>query len=212
MRTNTMTKLSLALISLTLACSGGSDAAGTPTQPPAQVGVVQGTVRDDAAAAVSGAGLTLTATGQTALSGTSGSDGSFSFTQVPVGAWTLTVTPPAGYGAVAQSSAAVTVTAGQTASVSLAVKKDAGTPQSGNVNVSVADFSFTPSSLTITSGSTVTWKNDGNVTHTATADGAEFDSGNLASGASFSHTFSTKGTFTYHCAIHASMTGTITVQ
>ncbi|HEX9106368.1 MAG TPA: plastocyanin/azurin family copper-binding protein [Longimicrobiales bacterium] len=48
--------------------------------------------------------------------------------------------------------------------------------------------------------------------HTASSDGAEFDSGTLGSGGGFSHTFSTKGTFTYPCAFHANMTGTITVQ
>ena len=156
--------------------------------------------------------MTLSATGQSALSASTGADGSFSFAQVPVGAWTATVTPPTGFSAGPQATAAVAVVAGQTATVSLTLAQTGGTPQSGNVGVSVADFSFTPASLTIAAGSTVTWKNDGQVTHTATADGTEFDSGNLASGASFAHTFNTKGTFKYHCAIHASMTGTITVQ
>ena len=44
-----------------------------------------------------------------------------------------------------------------------------------------------------------------------TADDGSFDSGNLAPGATFSQSFSTPGTFTYHCNIHSSMTGTVTV-
>ncbi len=86
------------------------------------------------------------------------------------------------------------------------------TVQSGNVAVSIAGFAFKPASLTITAGSTVTWTNGDAVTHTATADGGEFDSGDLANGKTFSHTFANKGTFTYHCAIHSNMLGTITVQ
>jgi hypothetical protein len=45
-----------------------------------------------------------------------------------------------------------------------------------------------------------------------TADDGSFDSGTLNPGASFSQTFSTAGTFTYHCAIHPRMTGTIVVS
>ncbi len=86
------------------------------------------------------------------------------------------------------------------------------TAQSGNVAVSIAGFAFKPASLTITAGSTVTWTNSDAVTHTATSDGGEFDSGDLTTNASFSHTFANKGTFTHHCAIHSNMQGTITVQ
>jgi plastocyanin len=45
-----------------------------------------------------------------------------------------------------------------------------------------------------------------------TADGGSFNSGTLAGGGSFSHRFTTAGTFAYHCAIHASMTGTVVVS
>jgi hypothetical protein len=44
-----------------------------------------------------------------------------------------------------------------------------------------------------------------------TADGGAFDSGNLATGQTFSQTFSAAGTFAYHCNIHPQMTGTVTV-
>ncbi len=206
-----VTRLAVAALVLTAACSG-SDATGSPTQPAAQVGAVQGTVKDTTGVAVAGAGLALSATGQATLTTTSAADGSFSFASVPVGDWTITVTPPTGFSAGPQATAAVTVRAGQTTTANLQLAKT-GSPQSGNVGVSIAGFAFAPASVTIAVGSTITWKNNDNVTHTATVDtGSEFDSGNLASGASFSHTFNTKGVFTYHCAIHTNMKATITVQ
>lgn len=54
--------------------------------------------------------------------------------------------------------------------------------------------------------------NNDNTTHTSAADGGAWNSGNIAPGASFSQTFQTAGSFTYHCAIHPNMVGTVTVQ
>jgi plastocyanin len=56
----------------------------------------------------------------------------------------------------------------------------------------------------------VTWTNTG-VTHTVTADKGLLDSGMFKSGETFLFTFARGGTFTYHCAIHSSMRGTVTV-
>jgi plastocyanin len=61
-------------------------------------------------------------------------------------------------------------------------------------------------------GSTVTWTNNDTVSHTSTADAGGFDSGILGPGAAFSKTFQSAGSFTYHCAIHPGMVGTVTVQ
>jgi plastocyanin len=57
----------------------------------------------------------------------------------------------------------------------------------------------------------VTWSNEDSVGHTVTANGGAFGSGTIAPGTSFTRTFATAGTFAYHCSIHPSMTGTITV-
>ncbi|MFL5759739.1 MAG: cupredoxin family copper-binding protein [Thermomicrobiales bacterium] len=81
----------------------------------------------------------------------------------------------------------------------------------GTQAVTIAGFAFSPSSLTIEAGTTVTWTNQDSATHTATADDGSFDTGNIAQGQSASVTFDTPGTFTYHCAIHPNMTATITV-
>jgi plastocyanin len=85
---------------------------------------------------------------------------------------------------------------------------------SGTVhNVVITDYMFAPSQLIINSGDTVVWKNNGMMGHTVTSDsGSEMSSPTLSSGASYNHTFSAAGTYSYHCSIHSSMTGVIIVQ
>ena len=80
----------------------------------------------------------------------------------------------------------------------------------GAASVSIVDFSFNPSTLTVSPGATVTWKNNGGAVHTVTGSG--WDSGQLQPGAQYTHTFNTAGTYTYHCANHPAMTASITVQ
>jgi plastocyanin len=84
------------------------------------------------------------------------------------------------------------------------------------VSVSVIDDQFVPKTLTITAGTTVTWTNNGGMTHSVTADDGSYDSGNLSPGQSFSHTYTTPGTYPYYCVFHGApggvgMSGTITV-
>jgi len=71
---------------------------------------------------------------------------------------------------------------------------------------------FSPKPIQVTVGSTVTWTNSTAPTHTATSDTGAWNTGNIASGAtSAAISFPTAGTFTYHCAIHPSMTGSVIV-
>src|ERR1700682_1593255 len=71
---------------------------------------------------------------------------------------------------------------------------------------------FSPKPIQVTVGSTVTWINGTAPTHTATSDTGAWDTGNIAAGAtSGAIAFATAGTFTYHCAIHPSMTGSVVV-
>jgi plastocyanin len=76
--------------------------------------------------------------------------------------------------------------------------------------VEVGDGSFSPASLTVSVGDTVTWTNADDSPHTVTAEGA-FDSGNLEPGQTFSFTFAEAGTYTYVCQYHDEMVATITV-
>jgi plastocyanin len=77
--------------------------------------------------------------------------------------------------------------------------------------VSIVDLTFDPASIEVDAGSTVTWTNDDGVPHTVTARGEGFNSGVLLSGDSFEQSFSEPGTYDYFCAIHPSMTGSVTV-
>ncbi len=77
--------------------------------------------------------------------------------------------------------------------------------------VEIRDFSFQPGSLTIVAGTTVNWINNDGAYHTIAADNGEFDSGPLMSGDQVSMTFSRPGSYPYHCSIHPSMQGLITV-
>ncbi len=78
-------------------------------------------------------------------------------------------------------------------------------------NVSIVDFQFQPANLTIHIGDTVTWTNNSAMNHTSTSNTQVWDSGIILPGHTFSFTFNQLGVFPYHCAIHISMTGSITV-
>ncbi len=84
-------------------------------------------------------------------------------------------------------------------------------PSSGGSSVSIANFAFSPQSLTVKVGTKVTWTNKDSVTHTVTANGGAFGQTVLSS-STFSFTFTKAGTYSYHCAIHRNMTATIIVQ
>ena len=84
-------------------------------------------------------------------------------------------------------------------------------PPSGN-SVSIVDNAFNPTLLTVDSGVTVTWRNNGAATHTVTSDSTGLFNQTLNPGATFQYKFSTKGTFGYHCSIHPQMTASITVK
>jgi plastocyanin len=87
------------------------------------------------------------------------------------------------------------------------------TSQSASAVVLIKNFAFSPSSLTVSVGTTVTWTNQDSASHTVTSDsGSELNSATLSTGQSFSHTFTQAGTFAYHCTIHPFMKATVTVQ
>jgi len=54
--------------------------------------------------------------------------------------------------------------------------------------------------------------NNDNAAHTVTAKDGSFDSGNMGSGSSYTHTFTTPGTYRYFCAYHSWMVGTVVVK
>lgn len=77
--------------------------------------------------------------------------------------------------------------------------------------VSISSAGYSPASLTIATGSTITWTNNDNMVHTVvTADGS-INSGDIAAGSSYSKTFSAAGTFNYYDVNNKSMTGVVVV-
>lgn len=83
-----------------------------------------------------------------------------------------------------------------------------------NASVSMQDFSFGPSSVTIRVGGMVTWTNNGAAPHTATSTSGpgSFNTGMLSSGQSSAKTLAVAGTYGYQCDIHPSMTAMIIVR
>jgi len=73
---------------------------------------------------------------------------------------------------------------------------------------------YSPSTITISVGSTVIWTNDGGIAHTVTETSGPtgFDSGNMDPGATFQFTFTKAGTYKYDCKYHPFTTGTIIVK
>jgi plastocyanin/phosphatidylethanolamine-binding protein (PEBP) family uncharacterized protein len=86
------------------------------------------------------------------------------------------------------------------------------TPTLAPNQVSIVGMSFSPATITIQVGQSVTWVNTDSVPHTSTSDTGVWDSGTIGAGASFTRAFTTPGTFPYHCSFHTGMTGTVVVQ
>jgi plastocyanin len=78
--------------------------------------------------------------------------------------------------------------------------------------VTIENMRFTPADLTVKRGERVVWINKDMVPHTATARSAAFDSGNIASTASWSYVADTVGTHSYVCTYHPTMSAKLTVQ
>jgi plastocyanin len=79
-------------------------------------------------------------------------------------------------------------------------------------SVSIRDFAFAPTSVTIAVGTTVRWKNLDGEPHTVRSVETDFRSDALDQNDSFAHKFTKPGTYRYVCSIHPQMTGTIVVK
>ena len=78
--------------------------------------------------------------------------------------------------------------------------------------VGIDNFTFTPASLTVKAGTTVTWTNRDDIPHTVTSSAKLFRSKALDTDDKFSFTFTTPGTYEYFCSLHPHMTGMIKVE
>ena len=84
---------------------------------------------------------------------------------------------------------------------------DAGEPAEGGGDdarvIDMKDFVFSEETVTIKAGTSVRWTNSDIASHTVTADDASFDSGDIAPGSAWTHSFDEPGTYRYHCTPHS---------
>jgi plastocyanin len=136
---------------------------------------------------------------------------------------TATTAPAPSATTMPATTSPVTVTPTTTAapSTSAPALADPFQPQprsAATAHVSIVDFGYSPATITVTAGTTVTWTNTGGAIHSVTSDSGAFDSSPtcpatcINPGASYSHVFATAGTFAYHCRVHSNMHGTVIVQ
>lgn len=96
------------------------------------------------------------------------------------------------------------------AGVALAIGLARGSALAADRDVAISGFSYSPGTVTVDVGDTVTWTNSDAQAHTATGDG--WNTGDLGNSESGSITFQTAGTFDYMCGIHPAMRGTVVVR
>lgn len=87
------------------------------------------------------------------------------------------------------------------------------TQQSAAANaVKIDNFTFSPTTLTVTAGTTVRWTNKDDVPHTVVSSDKAFKSNTLDTDQEFTYTFTQPGTYSYFCSLHPKMTATVVVK
>jgi plastocyanin len=81
-----------------------------------------------------------------------------------------------------------------------------------DAEVQIDQYAFLPQRVTVKAGTTVTWSNDDDDSHTVASSSKLFKSKALDTGDQFSFTFTTPGTYAYICSVHPYMTGTVVVE
>lgn len=76
----------------------------------------------------------------------------------------------------------------------------------------IVEFLYEPEDLTVTAGSTITWANSDNASHTATADDGSFDTGSIDLDQEGEVTLDEPGTYAYFCEFHPFMKATVEVE
>jgi len=81
-----------------------------------------------------------------------------------------------------------------------------------DAKVLIKDFMYTPMSLTVKAGTTVTWVNVDDEPHTVVSDTGLFRSGGLDTNESYSYRFDKPGSYHITCSIHPRMAATVVVE
>src|SRR5215470_9217370 len=85
-------------------------------------------------------------------------------------------------------------------------------PSGPNAEVKIDNFSFTPETIKVSVGTTVTWTNRDDIPHTIVSTEGVFKSKVRDTDEQFSFTFTKAGAYPYFCSVHPKMTGKVVVQ
>lgn len=107
---------------------------------------------------------------------------------------------------------AMSLASAPTMAASPAKAAAAGDKSAAGPTISIHEFMFSPTSITVTAGTTVHWKNMDPEPHTIRSVEGTFKSDALDQDDSFQFTFDKPGTYRYVCSIHPQMLGTIVVK
>jgi plastocyanin len=122
-----------------------------------------------------------------------------------------TPTPAASTGPAATSAPAASSAPANSAPPAASTAASAPAGGGAGTAVEIKDRAFNPSDLSVKVGAKVTWTNNDSIGHTVTFDTGGNKSDTLSNGATYDFTFTTAGTFPYHCSIHPDMTARVTV-
>lgn len=115
----------------------------------------------------------------------------------------------------ATALAALIAACGSTASGHAAKRAPArhvsGRVLSGNVHVIIKDYAYHPDNFTVRAGTRITFTNEDQTAHTATANSGAWNTGTIDPGHSATVKLVKPGVYPYHCIFHPFMTGTVTV-
>jgi plastocyanin len=103
------------------------------------------------------------------------------------------------------------VTALAVAALAAGAPASQGAP-AADAEVQIDQYAFLPQRITVKPGTTVTWTNDDDDSHTVASSSKLFKSKALDTGDKFSFTFTTPGTYAYICSVHPYMTGAVVVE
>lgn len=86
------------------------------------------------------------------------------------------------------------------------------TPPAGGSEIEISNFSFAPSTVTVPTGTQVTWTNKDEIGHNVVSTDKSIKSKVLDTNEKFTFTFTKPGTYSYVCTLHPQMKGTVVVQ
>ena len=96
-------------------------------------------------------------------------------------------------------------------STSAAAPAASGKVEKGTIAVAIKGLAFPNGNRIVAVGTTIVWTNDDGAIHTVTSTDHSFGSGNLSKGQTFTHKFTSIGSYSYSCKIHSFMTASVTV-